>query len=103
MNTIWFCESLMNDFINDLATQKWVIIQCSQYTNINLNPSPISNQIFNPSMLKHDNRTLVRDRVGVRAWIKIYIRVLRTWNYYPKMADLKAWSHGVRKPNYVAS
>ena len=33
------------------------------------------------------NRTLVRVKVGVGvwAWIKIYIRVLRTWNYYPKM------------------
>ena len=28
------------------------------------------------------NRTLVRVRAGVRAWIKIYIRVLRTWSYY---------------------
>ena len=30
------------------------------------------------------NRTLVRVRAGVRvrAWIKIYIRVLRTWNDY---------------------
>ena len=22
--------------------------------------------------------------------------------YHPKMADLKAWSHGVRKANYIA-
>ena len=33
------------------------------------------------------NRTLVSVRVGVRTWIKIYIRVLRTWNYYQKSSD----------------
>ena len=24
-----------------------------------------------------------KDLIRLRAWIKIYIRVLRTWNYYP--------------------
>ena len=40
------------------------------------------------------NRTLVRVRAGVRvrAWIKIYIRVLRTWNYYPILAQTSAYS-----------
>ena len=32
----------------------WVIIPCSQYAKLNFNPSPKSNQVFNPSKLKHD-------------------------------------------------
>ena len=32
----------------------WAIISCSQYAKLNFNPSPKSNQIFNPSKLKHD-------------------------------------------------
>ena len=31
-----------------------VIISCSQYSKLNFNPSPKSNQVFNPSKLKHD-------------------------------------------------
>ena len=34
------------------AKQK-VIIPCSQYVKLNFNPSPKSNQVFNPSKLKH--------------------------------------------------
>ena len=58
-------ESTSNDGEKRLNEELLVIILCSQYANINLNPSPISNQI---------------GVKGVR--VKIYIRVLRTWNYY---------------------
>ena len=45
------------------------------------------------------NRTLVRVRVRVRAgvsvkaWIQIYIRILRTWNHYAKFIRTKLTNH----------
>ena len=67
---------------------KKVIIRYSQYAKLNLNPSPKSNRIFNPSNLKHENKTMarvsVRVRVGVNAWIKIYIRHAENTELLPR-------------------
>ena len=46
-------QDVSTGYIDD-EKLKWVIIPCSQYAILNLNPSPKSNQIFNPSKSKHE-------------------------------------------------
>ena len=73
------------------CVSKTVIIPCSQYANINLNPSPNPSPNPNPNP---NQRSIChvwtlkdwrfKDLIRFRAWITIYICVLRTWNYYLK-------------------
>ena len=63
----------MHVHFNITSSGLLIIIPCSQYSKLNLNPNPKSNEIFNPSKLKYDKQN-VDIRARIRAWINIYIR-----------------------------